>query len=162
MKAAESKHLVIEKMPFLIQLSEQEKRLMTDLLHRRIFQAHEEIYQENRPSAAAYYIIEGSVGLFRKYGHEQPERVAYCRPSQWFGYSALLSDRARDANARALEKTQVLALFRTDFLRLADSHCRCAYKILASITSELLKDYQETQQDYFALTRKLIRAHILV
>jgi CRP-like cAMP-binding protein len=162
MELKDSLETVIQSMPTRVPFSAREKRLLSSLLHVRYFVAHEEVYPASSPTAAAYYIIEGSVGVFQLNENNMPERIAYHKPQQWFGYSALLDDSMRDKSSKALEHTCCLVLFRTDYLYLIEKNSACALKILTNVCFDLYHTLDEVQKDYFSLTRKLARANILV
>ena len=57
--------------------------------------------------------------------------VAQLGPDEYFGETAILSRRPRQVTARAMDGVQVLAIHRTDFLRLAASLPRLRARIEA-------------------------------
>jgi CRP-like cAMP-binding protein len=162
MKIMDSFDKIMQTMPTLVPFTARDKRLLSKLLHIRFFAVHEEVYPASSPAVAAYYIIEGSIGVFRINDNNMPERIAYHKPQQWFGYSAFLNDDLRDTSTQALEQTRCLVLFRTDYLNLVEKDSSCALKILTNVCFDLHRTLEEVQKDYFALTRKLARANILV
>jgi CRP-like cAMP-binding protein len=157
-----NKCALVAQMPSTRPFTAKELAILATLFQHRSYHEHDEIYSMNSPAAAAYYVIEGSVGIFKKCDGNTPERIAYIRPAQWFGYSALVCDKDRDAAARALEKTSCFVLFTTDFLELKHDHCQCALQLLTNICCDLMHNLQEIQIDYYSLAGKLARANVLV
>jgi signal-transduction protein with cAMP-binding, CBS, and nucleotidyltransferase domain len=162
MSKSDEKFVLIAQMPSTRRFTTKEKHTLSAIFHQRFYDEHEEIYPINSPAAAAYYVIDGSVGIFRSYDSRIPERIAYIRPTQWFGCSALVKDKNRDSSARALEKTSCFILFKTDFMELKNNDSQCALQLLSNICCDLIKNLQETQNEYFTLTGKLARANMLV
>jgi CRP-like cAMP-binding protein len=161
-KSDTNKNALIAQMPSTRPFTAKEVAVLSILLHHRSFIEHEVIYPVNSPAAAAYYVIEGSVGIFKACDRNVPERIAYVRPAQWFGYSALVNEKDRDCTARALEKTNCLVLFKDDFYELKHDHCQCALQLLINMCCDLLANLQEIQYDYFSLTGRLARADMTV
>ena len=162
MKTDDSLYNLIAVMPSLVPFTASEKRLLTRSLHVRQFAAHEQIYPAAGPAVAAYYIIEGSVGLFQPNKNRVLDRIAYFKARQWFGYSTFFPECRRDTSTKALEQTRCFVLFRTEYLKIAEKNSTCALKILTNICYDLDTTLQEIQRDYFSLTAKLTRANIVI
>ena len=156
------KMALVEKVRQFSDLSDREKARLADTLLLRQFSTQEIIYPEASPAPALYFVITGSVGLFRTTDDGYEERLRYVGPGRCFGYSALLEDTPRAATARALEDSSLIALLRVDFLTLLRDHPAMANKILIALTKELYHDFLETQNEFLELTAKLTKSNILV
>ncbi|MBN2001277.1 cyclic nucleotide-binding domain-containing protein [candidate division KSB1 bacterium] len=134
---------------------------MHRLFHLRFYKANERIYQPGTP-AAVYYIASGSVGLFKQYDKNPPERIQYINAGHWFGFSALFTAKSRCESARALEDSKLLALCISDYEELSKNNPFCALKIAQSVGRELTEELSNIRDEYYLLTSKLTYANILV
>ena len=105
----------IKRITLFQDLSESDLQSMAKKCHIRHFNIEEEIYPEESPAAALYFIISGSVGIFKKRRSNMTDRIQVLHTGQFFGDSSLVNSNPRKNSTKALEKTQVLVLFRTDF-----------------------------------------------
>ncbi len=64
-------------------------------------------------------------------------RIATLGSDSYFGDMALLDNLPRTAQARATQPTQLMALFREDFIGLMDTHARIASKIAFQLAWEM-------------------------
>jgi CRP-like cAMP-binding protein len=75
--------------------------------------------------------------------------LAILEKGAFLGEMALLNDAPRSANARSLERTHTLALYRNDLSRLIhrDPQTACQiYRALASIVGDRLRSTNELMQ----------------
>ena len=75
--------------------------------------------------------------------------LAILEKGAFFGEMALLNETPRSANARSLERTYTLALYRNDLSRLIqrDPQTACQiYRALASIVGDRLRSTNELMQ----------------
>jgi len=147
---------------FFSELSRREKMKFAAVCHHRTFKRYENIYLEGKPGEAVFFLLTGSVELYKKEANGAEHRIQYFTPESIFGYTALFSDEARESSARALEKTELLALFRSDFLHLCQAEPMLALKVLTRISMEMRKHLSSLQQDYLSLTSRLTQANIVV
>ncbi len=141
--------------------SDAEIRALAQRCYIRHFAAQEEIYAEGSPSAAVYFIIYGSIGLFKKRRNKVTDRVQAVAAGKFFGETALIDDVVRKHSAKALEKTQAIVLFKSDFNELEQSHPRLALKILKLIVIKVSKELQVFQTEFHELSQKIARDHLM-
>ena len=117
-------------------------KIVDGLLHERKFVKDEVIFDKGEEGQAIYIIIDGNV-LIRHQG--QPEeggrvkarrlgdsvdgRIAELGPGTFFGDLALLDNSPRGAQARAASNCTLAVFFRTDFMRLLETHALIGSKI---------------------------------
>jgi len=116
-------------------------------MFERNYDTDESIFEEGQPGAALFLILDGKIAIeiFR----ETSTRLAVLERGAFFGEMALLDDTPRSANARALEPTRTLALYRNDLNGLMDRHARTAcqiYRSLASMIGDRLRSTNELVQ----------------
>ena len=137
----------LKTVPFFDRLSNRQLKTVSDIMFERNYDTDESIFEEGQPGAALFLILDGKIAIeiFR----ETSTRLAVLERGAFFGEMALLDDSPRSANARALEPTRTLALYRNDLNGLMDRHARTAcqiYRSLASMIGDRLRSTNELVQ----------------
>ncbi len=137
----------LKTVPFFDRLSNRQLKTVSDVMFERNYDTDESIFEEGQPGAALFLILDGKIAIeiFR----ETSTRLAVLERGAFFGEMALLDDTPRSANARALEPTRTLALYRNDLNGLMDRHARTAcqiYRSLASMIGDRLRSTNELVQ----------------
>jgi CRP/FNR family cyclic AMP-dependent transcriptional regulator len=154
---------LIDQLPLLRLLDQQEKNVLQNFLHQREFAKGEILFTAQDPAAAAYFVVKGSVGIYQGNEATQQNRIQLVRPGEILGYSAFFSDKPRSATAAALENTVCLAILRKEFTDLCSQRPKCALKILLSLYDVLYHhDLAELREKYNQLTQQLAKANIIV
>jgi len=151
----------LRRFPPFSGLSESDIRVLAKRCYIRHFNAEEEIYAEKSPAAAVYFIIYGSIGLFIKRRNNVTDRVQAIKAGNFFGETSLVHETPRKQSAKALEKTLVIVLFKSDFQALEQSHPRLALHILKLITTKISKELHIFQTEFHELSQKLARDQLL-
>jgi CRP-like cAMP-binding protein len=152
----------LEKITYLNMISPDERRILARVLFQKEYSEDEEIYPEKSPATAMYFIVKGSVGLFKSGENQMADRLKYLAKSACFGYSALFNPGFRQTGAKTLEKSTLLILLRSDFEKLTISNPGFALKVLTAVGNQILSDFADLQAEYQTLTNKLTRANIIV
>ena len=150
------------KYPAFANFSSRERKKLSHLGYVRTFKTEEQIYPQDSPAAATYYLIDGSVGLFKSQTEKIPDRIQYIQSPHCFGYEALFGIEKRQQGAVALETCTALAIFKIDFLNLCSHDPRFALKLLISASQSCNTDLVNLQNEYLNLTAKLTRGNILI
>ena len=102
------------------------------VMDRQVYTDGQVIFREGKPGAAAYVVQEGSVEIFKHIG--DTEVVLGCiNPGGLFGEMALIDDKPRMASARAVSRTVLIGITRTQLsqkLDKSDSLVRAILRIL--------------------------------
>jgi thioredoxin reductase (NADPH) len=85
------------------------------------FAAHAPIFSRGERSVDFFVVIEGSIEIFDRDEHDQPQVFAILRARQFAGELDLFNDRQVLVSARAGEESRVLRIRRADFRRLVSS-----------------------------------------
>ena len=117
-------------------------------MFERSYDAGESVFEEGQPGAALFLILDGKVAIeiFRE---TSTTRLAVLEKGAFFGEMALLDDTPRSANARALQSSRTLALYRNDLNGLMHRDARTAcqiYRSLASMIGDRLRSTNELVQ----------------
>ena len=108
-------------------LSWRELGMVDDLLHERRYLADEVIFDEGEEGQGLFVVLEGRIKISRA-GVQQQSLLEF-GPGSFFGEVALLDQSVRTAQARALEDTHIVALFRAEFYSLLQTHSAIASRI---------------------------------
>ncbi len=138
----------LKTVPFFGELSNRQLKNVSGIMFERSYDAGEIIFEEGQPGAALFLILSGKVAI-ELCREDKTLALATLEEGAFFGEMALLNETPRSADARALEHTRALALFRSDLADLVqrDPQAACQiYRALASIISDRLRLTNELVQ----------------
>src|SRR4030095_8710341 len=115
----------LKTVPFFDRLSNRQLKSVADIMFERAYDADESIFEEGQPGAALFLILDGKVAI-EICRETSTTRLAALEKGAFFGEMALLGATPTSANARALEPTQTLALYRNDLDGLMHRHAPTA------------------------------------
>ena len=138
----------LKTVPFFDRLSNRQLKTVSDIMFERSYDTDESIFEEGQPGAALFLILDGKIAI-EIYRETSMTRLAVLESGAFFGEMALLDDTPRSANARALEPTQTLALYRNDLNDLAHRDAKTACQIFRSLAG--------TIGDRLRLTNELVQ-----
>jgi CRP-like cAMP-binding protein len=135
----------LKTVSFFNELTYRQLKTVSDTVFERRYEADELIFEEGQPGASLFLILNGKVAIeMRRENHITT--LAILDKGAFFGEMALLNEAPRSANARAVERTYTLALYRNDLSRLIqrDPQTACQiYRALASIIGDRLRSTNE-------------------
>jgi CRP/FNR family cyclic AMP-dependent transcriptional regulator len=108
-------------------LSGRELAMVDSLLHERRYLANEVIFDEGEEGQGLFVVLSGRVKITRM--EIAPETLLEFGAGSFFGEVALLDHSVRTAQARAIEDTRIVALFRAEFYSLLETHSGIASRI---------------------------------
>jgi CRP-like cAMP-binding protein len=138
----------LKSVPFFDRLSRRQLKTVSDIMFERTYETNEWVFEEGQPGAAMFLILDGKVAI-EICREASSTRLAVLERGAFFGEMALLDDTPRSANARALEQTRALALYRNDLTALRRRHARTAcqiYRSLATMIADRLRATNELVQ----------------
>jgi CRP/FNR family transcriptional regulator, cyclic AMP receptor protein len=104
-----------------------ELRMVDELLHERRYLADEVIFDEGEEGQGLFVVLQGRIRIFRP---DTPSATLLeFGPGSFFGEVALLDQSMRTAQARAVEDSLIVALFRAEFYSLLETHSSIASRI---------------------------------
>jgi CRP/FNR family transcriptional regulator/CRP/FNR family cyclic AMP-dependent transcriptional regulator len=112
---------------------------MSSIVMRRTFPADNLIILAEDAGDSLFIIFRGQVkvSIINEDGREVI--LAMLGPGDFFGEMSLLDGKPRSANVIATEETELLTLFRSDFLHLVERLPEVAVKVIAALTARLRK-----------------------
>jgi CRP-like cAMP-binding protein len=138
----------LKTVPFFNELSHRQLKTVSDIMFERNFETDELIFTEGQPGAALFLILDGKVAV-EMCRENHTTSLAILEKGAFLGEMALLNEAPRSANARSVERTYTLALYRNDLSRLIqrDPQTACQiYRALASIVGDRLRSTNELIQ----------------
>jgi CRP/FNR family cyclic AMP-dependent transcriptional regulator len=138
----------LKTVPFFDQLSNRQLKSVSDIMFERTYETDESIFEEGQPGAALFLILDGKVAI-EICRETSTTRLAVLESGAFFGEMALLDETPRSANARALERTRTLALYRNDLNGLVHRDAKTAcqiYRSLAGMIGDRLRSTNELVQ----------------
>ena len=140
----------LKTVPFFNELSHRQLKTVSGIMFERNFETDELIFAEGQPGATLFLILDGKVAI-EMCRQRNTTILAILEKGAFFGEMALLNEAPRSANARSLERTYTLALYRNDLSRLIqrDPQAACQiYRALASIVGDRLRSTNELMQTF--------------
>jgi CRP/FNR family cyclic AMP-dependent transcriptional regulator len=116
------KHVVLFK-----DLSWHELAVIDNQLHQRHYLAGEVIFDEGEEGQGLFIVLSGRVKTTRQ-GTTRGVLLEF-GPGSFFGEVALLDQSVRTAQARAIEDTSIVTLFRAEFYSLLQTHSAIASRV---------------------------------
>jgi CRP/FNR family cyclic AMP-dependent transcriptional regulator len=138
----------LKTVPFFDRLSNRQLKTVSDIMFERAYDTDESIFEEGQPGAAVFLILDGKIAI-EIWRETSTTRLAVLESGAFFGEMALLDDTPRSANARALEPTRTLALYRNDLNDLVHRDAKTACQIYRSLAG--------TIGDRLRLTNELVQ-----
>lgn len=138
----------LKTVPFFDELSNRQLKSVSDMMFERTYETDETIFEEGQPGAALFLILDGKVAI-EIYRETSTMRLAVLEGGAFFGEMALLDETPRSANARALERTRTLALYRNDLRGLVHRDAKTACRIYRSLAGMIA--------DRLRLTNELVQ-----
>ncbi len=138
----------LKTVAFFNELSHRQLKAVSGIMFERNFETDELIFAEGQPGAALFLILDGKVAI-EMCRQRNTTILAILEKGAFFGEMALLNEAPRSANARSVERTYTLALYRNDLSRLIqrDPQTACQiYRALAGIVADRLRSTNELMQ----------------
>lgn len=108
-------------------LTARELAMVDSLMHERSYLADEVIFDEGEEGQGLFLVLSGRVKITLP--ADVNSVLIELGPGAFFGEVALLDQSVRTAQARAIEDTQIVALFRAEFYSMLETHSRIASRI---------------------------------
>src|SRR5476651_1230454 len=121
-------------------LSMRDLAVVDQMFHARHYLADEVIFDEGEEGQGLFVVLSGRVKITLP--ADVNTVLIELGPGAFFGEVALLDQSVRTAQARAIDDTQIVALFRAEFYSLLETHSAIASRIsfqLAKVLASRLR-----------------------
>jgi CRP-like cAMP-binding protein len=139
------KHVVLFK-----DLSWHDLAVIDSMLHQREYLAGEVIFDEGEEGQGLFIVLSGRVKTTRQ-GTTRGVLLEF-GPGSFFGEVALLDQSVRTAQARAIEDTSMVTLFRAEFYSLLQTHSaiasRISFQLARMLATRLRQNILATDQHH--------------
>lgn len=150
------------KIKILARLKKADREQLMRVMHKRDFRADDVIYQQGQPAMAIFFILQGSVGLFKSDADQRLQRLKVVPMGDCFGAAGALAGAMHHESAIALEPVQVLAMTHSEWSRLLQLQPTLAMEVFCGLYQELLADWHAILTEYHGLTVQLTKANIII
>ncbi|MDT8440506.1 MAG: cyclic nucleotide-binding domain-containing protein [Desulfuromonadales bacterium] len=141
--------------PIFAGLSAKELKLLEVALHQRSYQPNEIVFEEGDPGSGMYMIRSGGVRILGRRVDSGEEVLAELGPGDFFGETTLTAPAPRTATARTVEATELVGLFRSDLLELAERYATLTRNILFGLTRVVSERLQTASHEIRRLQHQL-------
>ncbi len=128
---------LFREMELLWGMNDRELQLFESIATPQEYVENTIIFQEGDPSDELYVVVEGVVEIYTEIGVGHPQTLGELRSGSAFGEMALINDKPRSANAKAMEDSVLICVTRDDFLDLIDNHPAFSAKALVNLSRTL-------------------------
>ena len=101
-----------------------------------------------------YIIRTGHVTLFTRDQHNRREDLSILGPGDIFGETTIATPAARVISASCNESSELVGLFRSDLIAVAERHPETANRILLGLTSVISERLQNATLELRRLARQ--------
>lgn len=127
-------------------LSDIEINRIKALFTKIIFKKGEGIFREGDETRGIYLIVSGKVEIFKLTVDGWKQTLSILGKGGFFGELSIIEDRNHEANATALEDSELLLFSKEDFKRLETSDLELAVKILKKLVIVLSKNLRKMNE----------------
>jgi CRP/FNR family cyclic AMP-dependent transcriptional regulator len=141
---------LLAQVPFLAALGEEELRELAQACRKRTFKRGEVLFHEEDLGNALFIIQSGQVKIVCLAPDGEDRILNVVGPGQYLGELSLVDGAPRSATAVALERVEVLALYREDFLALFKRHPATALAVMSGLVA-MVRRLSDEVRDLTAL-----------
>lgn len=121
---------ILKKVPLLADLNEDDHREIIEHITMEYFPKDHTVFKEGDPGDSFYIIKRGMVRIFHAAGDPADDKeMSTLGDNDFFGEMSLISDKPRNATAKAVEETEAFKLTKDDFIALVSSNHSMASRI---------------------------------
>jgi CRP-like cAMP-binding protein len=129
---------MLKNIPIFSQLTSKEILELDELLHERIYEKDEIIFEEGDLGHGIYVVVSGKLRVIP--GHQLMKTlVLEIGPGELLGELSLFEESPRTATVAAIERTVMVALFQAEFSSLLSKNKSIGVKVLSEIARTLIR-----------------------
>ena len=123
----------LKRFPLLVELSDDDREALFDLLEPQSFRPGRSVFRETAEADSLVFIVAGTVRL----SSQRRADLGTLGEGTVLGGAALLAMGQREATAKAEDACEVLVLHRTAYRRLVEDYPRTACRLTEAIAQDL-------------------------
>ncbi len=129
---------MLKSIPIFHELSRKELLEVNELLHERVYEKDEIVFEEGDPGHGFFVIVSGKLRVMPSI-EALKTACLEIGPGELLGELALFDEGPRTATVVAVERTVTVALFQAEFSKLLTNHKGIGVKVLAEIARTLIR-----------------------
>ena len=126
----------LRKLDVLHELTFKEALEVDELLHERVYENNEIIFEEGDLGHGIFIVVSGKVRVDSSRELLKTAALEF-GPGEMLGELSLFEDAPRTATVVAVEQTVMLALFRAEFFSLLTKNTKIGVKVLLKMSSTM-------------------------
>jgi CRP-like cAMP-binding protein len=123
---------MLKSIPIFNKLTSREILVVDELLHERVYEPNEIVFQEGDPGHGIYIVVSGKLRVDPKHEYLKTTILDVC-PGESVGELALFDEGPRSATVVAVERTVTVALFQAELSDLLIKNKNIGVKVLMEI-----------------------------
>jgi CRP-like cAMP-binding protein len=129
---------MLKSIPIFSQLTGKEILELDELLHERVYEKDEIIFEEGDIGHGIYIVVKGKLRI--NLSHESLKTlILEIGPGELLGELTLFEEAPRTATVAAVERTVMVALFQAEFSSLLSRNKSIGVKVLSEIARILIR-----------------------
>lgn len=128
---------LLTETPLFASLSQADSIDLSQRFHTKQYDKGQVILHHEDPGHNFFILTRGSVKVTRPLSTGAEAVINILYPGEFFGEMALLDGRPRSASVYALESTEVIVLYRSDFVDFLASHPDAAREIIVVLADRI-------------------------
>ena len=124
---------ILAEVPIFAGLKQSDLDQLTHCSTRRWFKRGSVIVTEGDPADGLYVVVSGRIKVLLSDNEGKEVLLTVASRGACFGEIALLDEEPRSASVAALEKTELLIIYRDHFMDLLDNHPELARSLIRSL-----------------------------
>lgn len=118
-------------------LDAEERETLAQQTEQKQLLKGQRLFSAGDPGGAMYLVLSGAIELYLTQQNSERLVLKIAEPGEMFGELALIDDRPRSANARAVKDSELLVLDRHDLEVLFQSHPESAFDVMALLSRQV-------------------------
>ena len=135
----------LNTIPIFIDLDEDEIKDVSESCTPRNYPKNSMIILEEEFGDIVFIIIKGTVKITRVNDEGKEVILSLLGPGEIFGEMAIIDGEARSANALAQENCELIAIQRSEFLRLLRRNFKISFALMGELAKRLRKSDQQIE-----------------
>jgi len=140
----------LARVPLFAELDEESLKELSAVARKRVFRQGEVIFHRDDPGQVLYIVKEGKVKIALTSPDGQEISLTVFGTGECFGELAILDSEPRSADAIALERVELYALQRQDFINVVMNHPKIAVQVM-KVRSQRLRQTDQQIEDLLFL-----------
>ena len=139
---------LLKKQVLLEDLSEADLKKIAKIIKRLSFRKGGVLFKEKDVTKGLYLIHEGKVEISKVTPDQWKQRLAVLGSSHFLGELSIIEKRRHEANATALENTEVFLITKKDFEKMEEQDTALTSKIMKKLVLILSKNLRRMNEKF--------------